>query len=29
MYMYEKSEFCLVGENEPLQHNTETLYYNG
>ena len=26
MYMYEQSEFSLVGESEPLQDNTETLY---
>ena len=29
MYINKQSEFSLVGENEPLQHNSETLYYNG
>ena len=23
MYMYEQSEFYLVGESEPLEHNTD------
>ena len=26
MYMYEQSELYLVGESEPVEHNTDTLY---